>query len=136
MIDQLAVFIENKAGRLTALCKALGDAGINMNALSVADTADYGVARIICSDPVKAAEVLRDAGFRATTTKVVAVEVPDTPGALAGVFAALEERGINVEYSYCFANNGKAVDALKAPEEAIAALSAAGYSVLHQADLS
>ena len=136
MIDQLAVFIENKAGRLTALCKTLGDAGINMNALSVADTADYGVARIICSDPVKAAELLRDAGFRATTTKVVAVEVPDTPGVLAGVFAALEERGINVEYSYCFANNGKAVDALKAPEEAIAALSAAGYSVLHQADLS
>ena len=136
MIDQLAVFIENKAGRLTALCKTLGDAGINMNALSVADTADYGVARIICSDPVRAAELLRDAGFRATTTKVVAVEVPDTPGALAGVFAALEERGINVEYSYCFANNGKAVDALKAPEEAIAALSAAGYSVLHQADLS
>ena len=136
MIDQLAVFIENKAGRLTALCKTLGDAGINMNALSVADTADYGVARIICSDPVKAAELLRDAGFRATTTKVVAVEVPDTPGALAGVFAALEERGINVEYSYCFANNGKAVDAHKAPEEAIAALSAAGYSVLHQADLS
>ena len=62
--------------------------------------------------------------------------MPDVPGALAGVFQALEERGINVQYSYCFAANGKAVDALKAPEEAIAALSAAGYSVLHQADLA
>ncbi len=136
MIDQLTVFLENKAGRLTALCKTLGDAGINMNALSVADTADYGVARIVCSDPVKAAELLREAGFRASTTKVVGVEVPDTPGSLAGVFAALEDRGINVQYSYCFAANGKAVDALKAPEEAVAALSAAGYSILHQADLS
>ena len=136
MIDQLTVFLENKTGRLTALCKTLGDAGINMNALSVADTADYGVARIICSDPTKAVEVLSEAGFRATTTKVVAVEVPDTPGALAGVFAALEDRGINVQYSYCFSANGKAMDALKAPEEAIAALSAAGYSVMHQADLA
>ena len=136
MIDQLTVFLENKAGRLTALCKTLGDAGINMNALSVADTADYGVARIVCSDPARAAELLREAGFRANTTKVVGVEVPDTPGALAGVFAALEDRGINVQYSYCFAANGKAVDAFKAPEEAIAALSAAGYSVLHQADLA
>lgn len=136
MIDQLTVFLENKTGRLTALCKALGDADINMNALSVADTADYGVARIICNDPARAAEVLKEAGFRASTTKVVAVEVPDVPGALAGVFQALEERGINVQYSYCFAANGKAVDALKAPEEAIAALSAAGYSVLHQADLA
>ncbi|MGN0039063.1 MAG: ACT domain-containing protein [Coriobacteriales bacterium] len=136
MIDQLTVFLENKTGRLTALCKALGDAQINMNALSVADTADYGVARIICNNPARAAEVLKEAGFRASTTKVVAVEVPDVPGALAGVFQALEDRGINVQYSYCFAANGKAVDALKAPEEAIAALSAAGYSVLHQADLA
>ena len=64
MIDQLTVFIENKTGRLTALCKTLGDAGINMNALSVADTADYGVARIICSDPARAA-----AGAQATTSE-------------------------------------------------------------------
>ncbi len=136
MIDQLTVFLENKTGRLTALCKALGDAGVNMNALSVADTADYGVARIICNDPQKAVETLSSAGFRASTTKIVGVEVPDEPGALAKVFAALEAANINVGYSYCFAADGKAVDALKASEEAVAVLEAAGFNTLHQSDLA
>lgn len=135
MIEQLTVFIENKAGRLTALCKALGDAGINMNALSLADTADYGVARIVCNDPAKAAEILGEQGFRASTTKVVAVEVPDTPGALTGVYESLEGAGINVGYSYCFAADGKAVNALKAPEAAVEVLEKAGYHTVHQSDL-
>lgn len=136
MIDQLTVFLENKTGRLTALCRTLGDAGINMLALSVADTADYGVARIICNDPAAAAAALNESGFRASTTKVVGVEVPDQPGSLASVFAALEDAQINVGYSYCFAADGKAVDALKAPEEAVAVLENAGFNVLHQSDLA
>ena len=136
MIDQLTVFLENTEGRLTALCRTLGDAGIDMHALVVADTTDYGIVRIICDSPVRAVEELGDAGFRAMTAKVVAVEVPDVPGGLGRVFGALEGEGLNIEYSYCFANarNGATV-AIKAPERAVAVLEAAGFRVLHTTDL-
>lgn len=136
MIDQLTVFLENSKGRLTALCRTLGDADVQMHALAVADTTDYGIVRIICDSPSAAAEALTDAGFRATTNKVVAVEVPHVPGGLADVFSALDQKDINIEYSYCFANaqNGATV-ALKAPEEAVDVLEGAGFRVVHPRDL-
>ena len=136
MIDQLTVFLENSKGRLTAMCKTLGDAGINMHALTVADTADYGIARIICDKPDEAAKALKAANFTASTTKVVGVKVTDKPGSVAGVFAALEAANINVEYCYCFAADGNAMDALKAPEAAIAVLQDAGYETVSQADIA
>ena len=136
MIDQLTVFITNEKGRLTAMCRTLGDAGIQMSSLTVADTSDNGIARIICHDPEKAVVALDEAGFRASLTKVVGVKIPDTPGALAKVFAALEDAGINVEYSYCFSAAGCAVDALKAPVEAKAVLEQAGFELISQADLA
>lgn len=136
MIDQLTVFLENSKGRLTALCKALGDAQIQMHALALADTTDYGVVRVICDDPKGAASALKEAGFYATTAKVVAVEVPNVPGGLAKVFAALDEKDVNIEYSYCFADadNGATV-AFKAPETAMAVLEEKGFKVLHPNDL-
>lgn len=136
MIDQLTVFLGNEEGRLTALCRTLGDAGIQMHSLVLADTTDYGIVRIICDNPKAATEALAKARFTASLAKVVAVEVPHVPGGLANVFAALDSLGVNIEYSYCFIGaNGVATLALKAPESVMGALAEAGFKVLHPEDL-
>ena len=107
-----------------------------MHALSLADTADYGVVRIICDDPQTAAHVLSDAGFKANLTKVVAVEVPHVPGGLADVLECLEMGGLDVEYCYCFVDAaGGATVAFKVLESAVDLLEQAGFNVLHPADL-
>ena len=136
MIDQLTVFLENTKGRLTAMCRVLGDENVQMHALALADTTDYGVARIICDDPQGASRALAEAGFTANITNVVAVEVPHVPGGLADVLTCLEKANLNVEYCYCFtdAANGATV-AFKVDERAIAALEQAGFKVLHANDL-
>ena len=141
MIKQLTVFLENSEGRLEALVRTLGDANINMNALTIADTSDYGLVRIICSEPDRAGQVLNDSGFRALVSKVSAIEVPNRPGGLADLFATLSNMNLNIEYGYCFSvDNDKAVDVLKIRDaeeasEASAALEAAGFTVLSEADL-
>ena len=136
MIDQLTVFLENTRGRLTSLCRALGDADIQMHSLALADTTDYGIARIICDDPKGAVAAISEAGFTANLTKVVAVEVPDVPGGLASVLDALDNADINIEYCYCFADaNRGATGAFKVDESAIGALEGAGFKVLHPEDL-
>ncbi len=141
MIMQLTVFLENSEGRLAALCRTLADAGINMSALTIAETSDYGIVRIICNDVFRAVDVLEDAGFRATKTKVLAVEVPDRPGALAELLEALDSTKVNIEYGYCFLSDGDvAIDVLKiAPEArdaAEAAISGAGFKLLHWNDIA
>ena len=137
MIDQLTVFLSNEPGRLTALARALGDAGINMHALTVADTSEYGVVRIVCDDPKLAVEKLTEAGFRAMTNKIVAVEVPDRPGGLAELLETLSaDPSMSIEYSYCFSKPATgAIDALKAPEGAEEILANAGYHVLKPEEL-
>lgn len=138
MIDQLTVFLENSEGRLGALCRAVGDAGINMHALTIAEVADYGVVRIICSDPVGAVAALDAAGFRAMKTSVVAVLIPDEPGSLARLLEALEAADINVEYGYCFSQSSiGAADVLKVKDtdKACAAIEAAGFKLLEYSDL-
>ena len=136
MIDQLTVFLENTKGRLTSLCRALGDADIQMHSLALADTTDYGIARIICDDPKGAVAAISEAGFTANLTKVVAVEVPDVPGGLADVLDVLDAAGLNIEYSYCFADAREgATVAVKGDEAAIGALEGAGFKVLHPEDL-
>lgn len=136
MIDQLTVFLGNSKGRLTALCKSLGEADIQMHALALADTTDYGIARIICDDPEKAVCTLSENGFSASLTKVVAVEVPNVPGGLAQVFGAFDNTDINIEYCYCFADvDTTATVAIKTTGDAIALLEKAGFKVLHPADL-
>jgi len=133
MIDQLTVFLENTKGRLTSLCRALGDADIQMHSLALADTTDYGIARIICDDPKGAVAAISEAGFTANLTKVVAVEVPDVPGGLADVLDVLDAAGLNIEYSYCFADAREgATVAFKVDEAAIGALEGAGFKVLIQ----
>ena len=77
MISQLTVFLENEKGRLAAACRAVSDAGINMHALNLADTSDFGVVRMLTDTPEAAAEALREQGYRATVTPVLAVRVPN-----------------------------------------------------------
>ena len=130
MIDQITVFLENDKGRLAALCRALGDEGISMHALTVADTAQYGVVRIIADNPKQAYEELNEKGFRASLTKVFAIEVPDHAGGLATLLDAFDEANINVEYAYCFAaDGGKAVDVLRIDnkEEAEKVITTSGF---------
>jgi hypothetical protein len=130
------VFIQNSRGRLTALCRVLGDKNVQMHALSLADTADYGVVRIICDDPAVAAKALQDAGFKANLTQVVAVEVPHVPGGLANVLECLEKSGLDIEYCYCFVDShGGATVAFKVMESAVEVLEQAGFTVLHPKDL-
>jgi hypothetical protein len=138
MIDQITVFLENNKGRLAALCRTLGDAGVSMRALTVADTARYGVVRIIADTPAKACEVLGAAGFRASLTKVFAIEVPDRAGGLAGLLEAFDAANINVEYAYCFAaEGGKAIDVLRidGSSDAERIIANAGFRVVRPDEL-
>ncbi len=134
MVQQLSVFLENKAGRLAEMTRVLGDGGFNMRALMVADTTDYGVARVLVDRPLAAKEALEDAGFGATLTPVIAVEVPDRPGGLADVLELMGREGVNVEYAYCFVEPGAemAVDIFRVedPERATSVLGEAGFGVL------
>lgn len=133
MLEQVTVFLENDKGRLLALTRTLAEAGVNMQALTIAETVDYGLVRIVCDKPEAAVEALREADFRAITTKVLAVEVPNRPGGLAELLETFEKLDLNIEYGYCFSSGeGTAVDVLKVGdvERAVKALADAGYTVL------
>lgn len=135
MIDQITVFLENSEGRLAALTRCLAAAHVNMDALTIAESSDFGLVRIICPDPDAALAALQAADFRATKTKVVAVEVPDRPGGLAELLDVIDALDANIEYGYCFATDGdKAIDVLKIRgnerDEAIEALRAAGFALI------
>ncbi|HHW13042.1 MAG TPA: ACT domain-containing protein [Firmicutes bacterium] len=101
-VKQISVFLENKSGRLAQVTKILGANRINIRALAIADTADYGILRLIVNDPGKALAVLRAEGLTVRETEVIAVEVPDQPGGLAAVLQELDAKGINIEYMYAF----------------------------------
>lgn len=102
MAKQISVFLENKSGRLAHVTKVLGDAGINIRALSIADTSDFGILRLIVNDPVKAYRILKEEGFTASETEVIAVSMPDSPGGLATVLDQMSEENLNIEYLYAF----------------------------------
>jgi hypothetical protein len=101
-VEQISVFVENTSGRLAEVADVLARGGINIRALALADTADFGILRLIVDETERAKKVLREGGFTVGKTEVVAVEVPDRPGGLAGILAALRGKGINVEYMYAF----------------------------------
>ena len=101
-IKQISVFLENKKGRLYEALKAIADHGINIRALSIADTSEFGILRMIVPQPEEAKKVLEEAGFTTKITNVVAVGVKDEPGGLAGVLKYLYDADINVEYLYAF----------------------------------
>lgn len=105
-VEQLSVFLENKAGRLAEVTRALAGAGINIRALSLADTSDFGILRLIVDDTDKAKTILKDAGFTVGCTSVVAVEVDDRPGGLDHILHSISGEGVNVEYMYAFVQKG------------------------------
>jgi hypothetical protein len=107
---QVSVFLENKSGRLNEVAQILGNAGINISAFTVADTSDFGVLRLIVSEPEKACEVLKENRFSVRTTDVVLVNSPNKPGALSRMLEILNSEGIFIEYLYAFSmNNDTAV---------------------------
>jgi hypothetical protein len=99
-VRQLAVFIENKPGRVSEVAELLGGAGINIRGFSVSDTADYGIMRLVVDRPDEAREVLKEAGFTAREDDVICIELPDEPGALAKVLHIVSDAGVNIEYVY------------------------------------
>jgi hypothetical protein len=101
-VEQIAIFVENKSGRLAEVTDILAKTGVNIRALSLADTADFGILRLIVNDTEKAKKVLKENGFTVRMNEVVAVEVPDRPGGLAGILGALQGKNVNVEYMYAF----------------------------------
>ena len=134
MVDQLSIFLENKSGRLAEVTSILAKGGINIRALSLADTADFGIFRLIVNDPISAEKLLKESGFTMARNEVVAVAVPDRPGGLAGILATLQGKGINVEYMYAFVqrSEGNAVLIFRfdEPGKAVETLRAAGVRTL------
>ena len=132
-IRQVSVFIENKVGRIMEITEVLGESNINLRALSLADTSDFGILRMIVDNIDKAVEVLKDKGFIVKETDVVAVEVPDKPGGLAQVLEVLCIANINVEYMYAFFEQLKdkalLIFRFEDPERAIEVLSAKGIQI-------
>ncbi len=136
MIDQLTVFLPNEPGTLAEMSRVLGDSAIQMHALMVADTADFGIVRIICDTPKAASRALANAGYRAATTQVVAVEVDNIPGGLAKVLAKIASVKLNVEYAYCTSIGTRTVDVIKLTGESVAEkLAQAGLKDLQPEDV-
>ena len=99
-MKQLSVFVENKPGAMCAMTAVLAEQGIDMRALSLAETKDFGIVRLIVNDVYNASTILRDAGYVHSVTPVLGVEIPDTPGGLNKVLSILAENNVNVEYMY------------------------------------
>ena len=102
-ISQISIFMENRSGRLAKITSAIGNAGINIRAMSLADTSDFGILRLIVTDTEKARKVLKDQGFTIKVSDVIAVAIPDIPGALGNLLSIIEHEGLNVEYMYVVA---------------------------------
>lgn len=134
-VQQISIFLENKSGRLAEVTRVLAKAGVNIRALSIADTSDFGILRIIVNDIDKAMAVLKENDFTASKTDVVAVEVPDTPGGLSRILDILEKDSINVEYMYAFversSSNAVIIFRFDENNRAIQMLSSAGITILN-----
>jgi len=133
-VEQISVFLENKPGALADVTRILGEGGINIRALSLADTKDFGILRLIVNDSEKAKAVLGARGFTVRKTEVVAVEVPDRPGGLADILKCLSDSGINVEYLYAFVqqsgSNAIIIFRFDETDKAIEVLSKNGVKIL------
>ncbi len=138
-VEQIAVFLENRSGRLAEITSILADSDINIRALSVADTADFGILRLIVDKVAVAEEVLRGSGFTVSKTYVVAVEVPDKTGGLAAVLKCIEIEQLNVEYMYAFVNktgaNAVLIFRFDDMERAILSLEIGGFTILEPEQL-
>lgn len=140
-VKQLSVFIENRPGRLSAVTKILGDNDVNIRAMSLADTKDFGILRLIVDDFEKAVSALKTEGFSVTTTQVLAVEINDRPDGLSEAMKALYNDNISVEYMYSAFINTKENTAylilrVENVTAALEALSEAGFALISQQELA
>lgn len=137
---QVSVFLENKSGRLAEVTRTLAAASVNIRALSLAETIDYGVLRLIVDKPGEAKRALSKAGFAVSETEVIAVAMPDRPGGLAGVVELITKQGLNIEYLYAFVGQrgeeAVVIMRIDEAERAVEALRAGGARVLSAAELS
>lgn len=135
-IKQLSVFVENKSGRLAEITAILAGAGIDIRALSIADTTNFGILRIIVDKPFEAETALKEAGLTVSLTSVLAIGIPDEPGGFAAAMKALAAAEVGVEYMYAFISRdeGRACVILRFTQEdtdkAVAALQAANIEIL------
>ena len=133
-VKQISVFLENKSGRLADVTRTLGENDIDISALSIADTTDFGILRLIVNKPERAEEILKDHGFTVSGTSVIAIGVQDKPGGLAVALKVLDEEKIGIEYMYAFvsktADEALVILRLDDPEKATAVLKEKGISVL------
>ncbi len=133
MVKQIAIFLENQAGKASACCKVLKDANVNLTSLSIADTKEFGIVRILTEDNEKALAALKNAGFLCSEVELVGVEVPDKAGALADLLIVLGEGGVNVEYMYSYValdGNASIVFKTATPEKAVEILKKANAKIL------
>lgn len=107
MIQQISVFLQNEPGRLAAITTALAEGGVDLRALSIADTAEFGILRMLVSDAALAKEILKREKYAASVTAVTIVAVPDVPGGLAGVLTMLADEGVDIEYMYSLIGRGE-----------------------------
>ena len=130
IIKQLSIFVENTPGRLAAITKAIGEVGVDIRALSIADTSDFGILRLIVNRPQEAVAALQQQGLTVSLTDVLAVGIDDKPGALSDVVALMTENEINIEYMYAFisrsANQAFVIMRTQVPEQALQVLQEQG----------
>ena len=138
-IHQLSLFLENQPGKAVEPCRLLARAGVNIRTLTIADTQQFGILRLILSDWERGRELLREAGYVVNETEVVAVEVADRPGSLAGLLETLAASGVNIEYMYAFTfgREGRAIMIFRfdRADVAVEHLRAAGVNVLSDVEL-
>ena len=138
-VEQIAIFLENKSGRLSEITGVLADNGINIRSLSLADTADFGILRLIVDKVEEAEKVLKNGGFTVGRTNVIAVEVPDKVGGLASVLKIIEAAQLNVEYMYAFVNksgeNAVMIFRFEDVDEALEVLQNKGITTLSGAQI-
>ncbi len=139
-VQQISVFLENKPGGLAEFAKVLSDNNINMRAMCIAETPDFGILRIIVDDVYNTMCTMKEAGYICSATKVLAVEIPDKPGSLLHTLTVLGESGINLEYSYAFTTNRKDVAYMilrvNDNEKATEALTKNGVKLVDQDEIS
>ena len=140
MVKQISVFLENRPGSLMEMTRVLGDNGIDMRAFSLAETSDFGIARLIVDDVYKTTTILRDVGFIHSVSTVLAVAIPDVPGGLCHVLEVLKNENVNVEYMYAFLgtkkNTAYMIFKVTHDREAAAALTRGGFAMVEQEELS